>query len=62
VGRLKLAVLAPDLGGTLPVRVQVRVRHLPLQLREAVLDLVDQVFDHTLSLTRPGMYQVSQAS
>ncbi|HSD23180.1 MAG TPA: type IV toxin-antitoxin system AbiEi family antitoxin domain-containing protein, partial [Solirubrobacterales bacterium] len=28
------------------------VRHLPLELREAVLYLLDQVFDHTLSVTR----------
>jgi hypothetical protein len=32
--------------------VQLRIRHLPLELGEAPLDLVDQLFDHTLSVTR----------
>jgi len=35
--------------------MQLGVRHLPLELREAALDLVDEVFDHTPSLTRGGV-------
>jgi hypothetical protein len=55
VGGLKLAVLAPDLGGSLPVRVQIRIRHLPFQLAEAALDLFDQLIDHApIVAHRPG--------
>ena len=41
--------------------MQLGVRHLPLELGEAPLDLVDQVLDHTLSLTRGGVRPKSEA-
>jgi hypothetical protein len=46
VRRLEIAVLTPDLGVALAVGDHRRVRHLALQLREATLDLVDQLLDH----------------
>ena len=51
---LELAVLAPDLGVALPIGDHLGIRHLPLQLREAVLDLLDQLLDHPPSVTSPG--------
>ena len=43
---LQLAVLAPDLGVALAVADHLRVGHLPLELGEARLDLLDQRLDH----------------
>ena len=42
-----LAVLTPDLGIALPIRDHLRVGHLALELREAPLDLIDEVLDET---------------
>src|SRR4029077_13065994 len=50
---LDLAVLPPDLSRPLAVGVQRRVGHLPLQLREAVLYLVDKLIDHALDCRAP---------
>ena len=44
--RLELAVLAPDLGVALAVGDHLGVGHLPLELGEAALDLLDELLDH----------------
>jgi hypothetical protein len=48
---LELPVLASNLRVALPIGDHLRVRHLPLQLREAGLDLLNERFDHGLSVT-----------
>ncbi len=45
-GGLQGPVLAPDLGVALAVGDHVRVRHLTLELGEAILDLGDELVDH----------------
>jgi hypothetical protein len=53
VSGLQLPVFASDLGIPLPIGDHRRVRHLPLQLREAGFDLFHEGFDHLpLSVTR----------
>ena len=49
--RLELAVLAPDRGVALAVRDHLRIRHLALELGEALLDLLDQLLDHAAEAT-----------
>ena len=51
---LELPVLAPDLRVALAVGDHLRIGHLALELREAALDLVDELLDHALSVTPDG--------
>jgi len=46
MGGLQLTVGAAYLGVTLAVGDHVRIGHLPLELGEPALDLIDELLDH----------------
>jgi hypothetical protein len=46
VRSLEIAVLAPDFGVAVAVGDHLRIRHLPLELGEPLLDLLHQLLDH----------------
>jgi hypothetical protein len=52
VCRLELAVLAADRRVAIAVGDHLRVGHLPLELREPLFDLLDELLDHARARSR----------